>query len=185
MVPSKRGAAGTLLLGRRDMGPPAVAAQQQHRTVHVSRKPRSRVVYSCARLPGLGPFVPYVLGKLHGSAVPRCCALRHVFQLQLVRALSYGAPQLRSAAHDSPQAGAHSSPLLAALQPTDAAPSGPLTLVPMPVPGVGPEMLQDPATDMAGVPSMLGRGACRAMVGVLLGSAGQSGRAHSNKLTVR
>lgn len=50
---------------------------------------------------------------------------------------------------------------------------GPLTLVPRPpVPGVGPEMLQDPATDMAGVSLTAGTlgPPARAMVGVLPGS---------------
>jgi hypothetical protein len=50
-----------------------------------------------------------------------------------------------------PMSPSPSAPRAAALQPTDAAPMGPLTLVCRPVPGVGPEMLQDPATDMAGV----------------------------------
>lgn len=62
------------------------------------------------------------------------------------------------------------SPRAAALQPTDAAPSGPLTLVSRAVPGVGPEMLQEPATDIAGVSFTAAAAPALAMVGVLLGS---------------
>lgn len=86
------------------------------------------------------------------------------------------APLLLAARHPACQpAGVHApghpaSPRAAALQPTDAAPSGPLTLVSRAVPGVGPEMLQEPATDMAGVSFTAAAAPALAMVGVLLGS---------------
>jgi hypothetical protein len=70
------------------------------------------------------------------------------------------------------------SPLAAAH--TEPAPAwGPLTLVSRPVPGVGPEMLQEPATDMAGVMSGPARPAL-AMVGVSPGSGGGRGSTHSS-----
>jgi hypothetical protein len=165
MVPSKRGAAGTLLLGRREIGPPAISAapaEQQHRPC-ASVNP-SRVAHSCRHLRRTAPWANF--STCSGRAAWLGCALLSRALLSVHRVQNPAtvtgartiACALASRVLHSSKAGTYVSPLVAALQPTDAAPSGPLTLVPRPVPGVGPEMLQDPATDMAGVSSTLGAG---------------------------